>query len=199
MNSSFEKKSKKNKKGRKGKGSDWVNTTPLTRLRPASVVRRLSYVSTASISASTGLLINPASVRSTANEWGSISAIYTQYRVLAIRVRTMVNATSVIGQTSVGSPAYVMYGTDRSGSIAATASPNSIWALDQPFVHALPTLDSVLPSYEARAIDLEDQNYVAVGSNQTSFGILLVIVTSNSVAFNYWNFVDALVEFKGAA
>jgi hypothetical protein len=188
-----------NKNSKSVRRQDWVRLSTVGNLRPAELVRRLSYATTKTIAATTaGYNFSPTDVRASSTEWSSIAALYSQYRVLAIRLNFIGDN---INYTATNSPhvQYLLCGTDRSGSTSAGASANAVWALDQPKVFNIQTVTPVPITYEAKAIDLEDQNYVASSSNQTSFSIPVWLSTNwASGSISLFVFVEAMVEFKGA-
>jgi len=148
------------------------------------MIRRCSYGGTTT----SGTL-----TRRTANdvilsfEWsGLLNQLYTEARVIAMRVHFAVPAS----QTTFG---YVLAGTDRSGALAVATLASQVFALQNAKLWNFPSGNKESISYEAKALDLEDQNFSAVSSMASSFAIQWLNSTNSSIA----TFTEFLVEFRG--
>jgi len=168
----------------------WTQLGALPQRVGASIVRRLT-ISAAAVTLSAGgqfALRQQDSTVANAQEWANISAIYSQYRVLAMRIHVV---------PAFSSAAYAMHGvvgTDRSGAAAVPGTLGAVWGLQSPKIF----LESMTKpfSYEARGIDLEDQLFTPVGAPTPRFALQMVIngPATTQVAYYY---VDFMVEFKG--
>ncbi len=132
------------------------------------------------------LTVNPTWIRANATEWPNLSARYVEYRVLSIRVHlVMLNVATL-----------AVMATDRSGTGISPGTVASIWALQGAKVYNGDETSVTPASYEARAIDLEDQNYTSVSTNALTFGVSILVQGPNTTAVGSL-LVEALVEFKG--
>jgi hypothetical protein len=158
----------------------------------ARILRRLSLAAGVLSTSATGTYFYRALSSAVANaaEWSNLAAVYVQYRTIEIRV-------TVVPLRSTASVDFVLvFGTDRAGSLAVPTSYATIWGLTAPKVH---TSNMVKPAvYSARAIDLEDQDFIPVAAPVSAFGVQFGInaplLISTNVAFL---FLDYVVEFKG--
>ncbi len=194
MPKSSKNKSKKTK-GSNNKPGSWTYLTSVSAPAGLTLVRRLTYVT----SVSTAVGVNyfkygPTELRASAAEWGSFAARYQQYRVIAIKVGVIPNNQA--SQSSTNYISYVVFSTDRSGTSGTPTSAASIFSGDAPKVYNLDYTGMAVPSYQAKAIDLEDQNYTSVATNQTSFQVLGTLQGNGSAPCTV--LVEWMVEFKGA-
>jgi hypothetical protein len=162
----------------------------------ARILRRLSQSVGVVTTSATGTLFQRVNSSAVANavEWSNLSAVYTQYRTIEMRL-TLVPQQSTTATAPYGQGTLI-FGTDRSGALATLSSYASVWGLQAPKVH---TLQMVKPAvYSARAIDLEDQDFTPVGAPVSLFAVQYAInapnVISTGVAFLL---LDYVVEFKG--
>lgn len=156
-------------------------------------VRRLSLTGAMTTTAAGTFAKNIAAATagwglSSTTEWSSYSARFTEYRVLAIKV------TVVPYTVSASSEASMVLSTDRSGAVGAPANLNVCWAGTAPRVFFT---GQVKPgSYEAKAIDLEDQDYSPVGTIISTFSVQAFATGPVSTQL-FGAYVEYLVEFKG--
>jgi len=167
--------SKKAVGGLNKKGANWTQLSFGGAMGQGQrVLRRLSQVVGTVVTTAGGL----AGIRvldsqaANAAEWSSMASVYVQYRVLAIRVYLQ----SFLLPATAGTDLPVFLGTDRSGALASPGSVPIVWALHNPKVFKLNNSDKKPISYEARAIDLEDQLYTPVGAPVPRFAIQALIV-----------------------
>lgn len=181
------------KKGRmlSGRKTNWTRLVGPQRAN-SSEVRRLTTIpgsQTTTASGSITLRFTNSSV-SGAQEWSSYSARYVEARVLSIRVHIspLEPATSISNGTGV-------FGTDRSGGVASTTFAQ-VWALQAPKLY---TTQMVKPfTYEARAIDLEDQDFSPTSSAPVlSFGINGSFTSLSFSQVALFVLVEYMVEFRG--
>jgi hypothetical protein len=191
---------RKHSKSGKPRKQRWTNLTNLPSRAGASVVRRLSYAPGAIAANGAGLTtvkISSATFIANAPEWASFVARYTEYRFLSIRIFPTEPPVSTL--TTVSVSGIVCVGTDRSGQLGAPASQAVVWGLQSPKLLVYDSTQHNPPSYEARAIDLEDQNFQAsstAGSNLPAFAINFTHngpVSANNIQY----LAEAMVEFKG--
>jgi hypothetical protein len=188
-------------KGKKHKGGKLAkaNWTQLSlgnaMAASARILRRLSQAVGVLTTSATGTYFARVQSSAVANavEWSNLAAVYVQYRTIEIRVTIVVlgSTTSVAAQQSL-----LVFGTDRSGILAAPSSYATVWGLQAPKVH---TLQCVKPCvYTARAIDLEDQDFTPVGAPVSMFAVHMAInnagTLSTGIAYALYDYV---VEFKG--
>jgi hypothetical protein len=181
------------KKGGKKVKADWINISGFRSLSQAHEVRRMSYVATLSLTAATYLSvsINAGSIRSSATEWGSYSGRYVEYRMLALRVH-------VSDQQGVSQACTAIFSTDRSGVLITPTTVAQQWAMANPKVFNLDYSVTKMPSYEAKAIDLEDQLFTPVGQTSlNSFAIILGVNIPAAATASWTYYTEAIVEFKG--
>lgn len=177
---------KKAKKNRANKPAAWARITRVN--QPLSLVKRLTQVAT--LAASTTLKVASSDFTG-AQEYGNVAALYSEARVLAIKL-------TLVAVVNTGFlPSYAIFGTDRSGALLAASftSVASIWGLQNAQLHTLPTSDKSPITYEARATDLEDQLFDAIGSATNRFAIFLQHVMANTTVSV---FREYLVEFRGS-
>jgi len=135
-----------------------------------------------------GFLINTALMR-TGNEWASYAARYAQYRLLGVRVH--ITDTPAASQPS-GS---VVLATDESGSLPAPVSALVNWQAGKPRVYNLDQTSTRPITYEARAVNLDQLNYTAVGVSATTLQILIAINGPATAAVAQY-YAEWCVEFK---
>jgi len=166
------------------------------------IVRRLTTNVGAVVGSATGLtLIRVLSSQcANAQEWANLSAVYVQARVIEIRVTLFPyrNPASGTGFTGNGTDYMVVAGTDRSGALAAPTTIGGVFGLSQPKCF---TSNAVVPHViTAKAIDLEDQEFFAIGTPVAKFAIqvasqMIGVTAAPSV---FWQLNEFIVEFKGA-
>jgi len=147
----------------KQKGANWTQLSFGGAMGQGQrVLRRLSQA-VGQVSSTAGALVLIRILDSQAAncaEWASMSAVYVQFRVIAVRV-VLIPSRGGVATNYQDCPGVA--GTDRSGALAAPSSVAGVWALNNPKPFLLTNTDKKPFSYEARAIDLEDQNYVPWG------------------------------------
>jgi hypothetical protein len=162
----------------------------------ARILRRLSQAFGVITTSATGTLFQRVNSSAVANcaEWSNLAAVYVQYRTIELRLTLVpLQSSTAVEPYSQG---VLIFGTDRSGTLATLSSYASVWGLTAPKVH---TFQMVKPAvYTARAIDLEDQDYTPVAAPVSQFSVQFGInapnVLSTGVAFLL---LDYVVEFKG--
>jgi hypothetical protein len=93
-----------------------------------------------------------------------------------------------------------MVGTDRSGVLTAPTTLNQVQQLQNVVYHSGNVATPKLLTYEARALDIEDQDYIAIGVTTTSrYAIWLgnsgpIGGTGNVGQYS----IEFAVEFKGS-
>jgi hypothetical protein len=187
-------KSKVSKK--KNKIVSWTSLAQIRNGPGGSEYRRITYIYAVTTSAGGvyAVAFTPANV-SGFTEWSSYAARYSQARVLALRIiyrRNYAVNVSATGPTAGGN---LVVGTDRSGSVIGTpTSEIQVFALQNAKVFDVFTSWS----YEARAIDIEDQLYSPTsGSPTATFAICVYGNGFNNTTTYGEIFVEAMVEFKG--
>jgi hypothetical protein len=188
--------SKHNNKGKMSK-ANWTQLSIGNSMAAgARILRRLSQAIGVATTSATGTYFARVLSSAVANaaEWSNLSAVYVQYRTIEIRVTVvpMMSTTS----SAPSEQGVLVFGTDRGGAAGVPSSYATIWGLQAPKVH---TLQMVKPAvYTARAIDLEDQDFVICSAPASvfavQFGINAPNVLSTGVAFVLYDYV---VEFKG--
>ncbi len=171
----------------------WTNLNPSNAFsQQQNVVRRLSMAGSLSTGAGGGVGTRfLSSSVNTATEWSSLAAVYTQARVVEMRVHYVPTVPLTTGVSQSG-----VFGTDRSGSLAIPATLSACWALNNPkvFVGAM-----VKPAvYTARAIDLEDQDFDPVTAMTARYAIQLFVQNGPTSALVGNYLIEFAVEFKGA-
>jgi hypothetical protein len=162
--------------------------------QPTTIQRRISIaVNVANNSSSiAATAINAAYMRANAQEWSNLAALYTEYRILKTRVKQLDIAQNA-ANTNYGA---IVACTDRSGVATTPSTPAAAYALEDPEVF---NMDSTIPFpwvYTTRALDLEEQNFTAVGVNATTYQVFVVSsggVPSGNV---YSLYIDWIVEFR---
>jgi hypothetical protein len=167
------------------------------------IVRRLSQAVGVQTTSATGTLFVRIQSSACANaiEWSNLAAIYVQYRVIEIIV-TLIPlqpfALSAGVNTAALGQGVVIAGTDRSGVLAVLSSYATVWGLTNPKAFTTQTIKPI--RYRAKAIDLEDQNFTAVGAPQSLFSVQYALnfnpVSTTLPALYQLN--EFVVEFKGA-
>jgi len=168
----------------------WTNLSGIPSRSSASEVRRLSIpfaISTSGGGIYTGAF-GPTFIRTNCTEWASYAARYQEYRVLAIKVAIAESDNSNAG-------AYIIWSTDRSGGASVPSTAAAAFASAGAKVMDPNSTQKTFSSYQARATDIEDQNFSSVGINATSFQIFLYL--NNGATKTYTAFVEAAVEFRG--
>jgi hypothetical protein len=181
----------------KTKIPSWTALVRVIGKEGASEIRRCSAILPLSTDG-TGfakLAIGAGTVRTNpATEWASYAARFQEYRVLAMKVSLVVGA---LGANPVNELDFVIFSTDRSGALTVPASGGANWANDNPKVFNGVSTDRRLLEYEARAIDLEDQDFSPVGTTITNFAIFLTASGSVSITGVATLFCEWMVEFRG--
>ncbi len=173
---------------KKSKSGNWTNLSSNIRQVAKPEMRRLTWV-TSTGGASVSVRFGTDSVTSAA-EWSSYASRFTECRVLGIKISFA--GTPVTAGT--GAP-LMFVGTDRSGSVAAGLSPAATAQLDAVKVFNTSNTSMTPMSYQAKALDLEDQLFTPVGSASTTKNYSIHATNQAAVAFNC--LVEFLVEFKG--
>jgi hypothetical protein len=182
------------KKGSKKVKADWINVSGFRSLSQAHEIRRMSYIASLTLTAQTynSISINVGLIRSLSTEWSSFTARYVEYRMLALRLH-------VTDQLGASQSATVIFSTDRSGVLTTPTTPAQQWAMANPKVMNLDYSVTKMPSYEAKAIDLEDQLFTPVGQTSlNTFAIILGINIPTATTAIWTYYVEAMLEFKGS-
>ncbi len=182
------KKQKKNKVN--GKLSSWVSLASIPASEMTSEVRRLSQVTTLA-PASTSSRYLSSGVTS-AQEWTSYLARWTEARVLSVRI-TLAVPLDGSAPTASGIPGRCFIGTDRSAALASGLSAAATAALAA--VRNFPASDGRLIQYEARATDFEDQNFDAVGSMTARFAIHVLYTAVSGTGAAVWSSIPVMLEY----
>jgi hypothetical protein len=188
--------SKHNNKGKMSK-ANWTQLSIGNSMAAgARIIRRLSQALGVATTSATGTYFARVQSSAVANaaEWSNLAAVYVQYRTIEVRVTVVPLMSSL--STAPSGQGILVFGTDRGGVAGVASSYATLWGLQAPKVH---TLQMVKPAvYTARAIDLEDQNFVLCSAPSPAFAIQIGInapnVLSTGVAFVLYDYV---VEFKG--
>jgi len=151
-----------------------------------TLTRRLTWSTTGS--SNVGGRVRTTDVTS-ASEWSSAAAIYSEFRVLAIRCVFAPRQLSAIAGTVSAQRAadYLITGIDRSGALAVPATALAAWGLQGARVHCL---SDTISQVEARAVDLEDQLFSPVTTVPANFAVQWFYTTGFTTTA-----VDVLVEF----
>jgi len=177
-----------------GKAS-WVTLAQLSRNPGATEIRRCTSVpgvlSTTASAVLFGRVLSNAATSST--EWANYAVRYVEARVLAVRLNFL-----PFGTSSAAAPMDVVAGviaTDRSGALSTPTSWGQVWALADP----RPFTDQMVKpfTYQAQAIDLEDQDYQPVGALGATFSVLYAVSAQVGNSACLFLATDFLVEFKG--
>lgn len=139
------------------------------------------------------LLIGSTYLRANGVEWASYAARFTEYRILGVRV----HLTSAPGQLGSGiePEGPLLLSVDNSGTLAAPTTIAAVWGMAKPKLFNLNTTSARPIEYAARAIDLEDMNFTAVGVNAATFQVILA--ANSGATTNYGQlFVEWAVEFR---
>lgn len=193
----------KKNKNMKLKGMNWTQLSLGGTMGAAQrIVRRLTTNVGAIVSSATGLtLIRVLSSQvSNAQEWANLSAVYVQARVIEVRVTLFPyrNPAAGTGFVGNGTDYMVVAGTDRSGALAAPTTVGGVFGLSQPKCF---TSNGVIPHViTARAIDLEDQEFFAIGTPVAKYAIQVAaqMVGVTAAASHFWQLNEFICEFKGA-
>ncbi len=155
----------------------------------SSIVRRCTSLLTATTNGSGfyGGVITTSSVTST-QEWSNLAARWSEARVLQIKVHYI---------DSVSNFNAIVFSTDRSGALTAPTTNLQVWGGDAAKVFNADVQTPQTPKYSARAIDLEDQDFAAVGAMTNNYSIRVGLSGTASTAIAYL-FVEYMVEFRGA-
>jgi hypothetical protein len=162
------------------------------RAQSATEFRRISYSITLTTNASNISVTRVgSSLMQTGVEWASYSARFTEYRILRTKIHVMDLMTGMV-PANLG---VCIIAQDQSGTLATPSTTTALWALASPAIY---NLSDTLPSgivYNAKAADLEDYNYSAVGLAQSTYAVFVAVtgIISTSVATL---FVEWMVEFK---
>lgn len=159
---------------------------------PAGVseIRRLSYNQAVTTNGAgfVGLLVGPGLLVASATEWANYAARWQEYRVLATKV-TMTNEGA---QTSD----FVIFATDRGGLASTPVSVTALWATSGAKVFNGVLTQKEPITYEAKAIDLEDQLYTPVANTAVTYQVLMGTIGPPTTA-TFQVFVEWMVQFKG--
>jgi len=174
--------------GKHNAKTTWVNLTRFPQKASSSIVRRITTAPALLTSNGSSLSLTRIQDSTVANgqEWANLTAVYAQFRVLSIKLwLTPFTAAQWTG----------VVGTDRSGALAPATTIAYIWGLQAPRL----IVDQMTKpfSYEARAIDLEDQLFVPVGAPVAHFAIQLGVTTASATSNFAFYWVEYMVEFKG--
>jgi len=184
----------KNKQKSKQKLVSWTSLTSVNVKPNTSETRRMTYVSSVVLTAATfnTQSFTCASVRSTCTEWASYSPRWSEYRILAMKVHVSSIPTTPASSTTV------MCATDRSGVGPNTlATPAAFLASTNVKIFEADHTDKKLITYEARAIDLEDQDFTPVNTNSTAFSIYVALHAGAAVSTGTLIYFEAMVQFRG--
>ncbi len=172
---------------KKSKKASWTNLNSNVRQAAKPELRRLTWITTAAGSTSTR--VGTDSVTSAA-EWSSYSARFTECRVLRVKLNIVPYTLAAAAGNSL-----LLVGTDRGGALAAALTPAQVAQLDAVKVFN-PNNTSIEPMvYQAGAVDLEDQLFVPVGSASTTKNYAVHVANQATQGQNI--LVEFLVEFKG--
>jgi hypothetical protein len=156
-----------------------------------SELRRITYSAQVSTNGAGfhSLLVGSAYMRANGVEWASYAARFTEYRILGVRLYL----TTAPGETGLDGP--VLLAVDNSGVLGAPTTIAQVWGMAKSKLFNINTTSPRPIEYAARAIDLEDMNFTAVGVNATTFQAILAAQSSFSLAYGYL-FVEWAVEFR---
>ncbi len=132
----------------------------------------------------TGVVLTTGTVTS-CGEWASESSRWCEARVLAIRAHLIPNTTA-------GFPMIVA--TERSGALTAPGSAAVAYQMASAKLIYIGATVGKVQCVEARALDLEDQNFDAVGALANRFAIQMF--NPSGVTQGYY--VEFIVEFRGS-
>jgi hypothetical protein len=193
----------KNQKKNRGVGN-WTQLSVGNAMSASQrIVRRLSQsvgvINTNATGGTVGRLLS--SQCANAAEWANLAAIYVQFRVIEMIltfVPLQATIVTVASNANVPGQGILLMGTDRSGALATPGSLAAVWGLNNPKAYTTQTIKPM--RYKARAIDLEDQDYIPIASPVSTFAIqyasnLTGVTASIPFVFQLNEFV---VEFKGA-
>lgn len=181
---------------------DWVALAGPPNRANQSDVRRLTLPWTVATNAGGFLVLQlPSTLVTTASEWASFSARFTLYRVLSMRLRFQfmpLVITVAAGTPTATAPPLAVFATDRSGSVTAPASPQAVAQLQNAIYHSGTVATPKLASYEARALDLEDQEYISTSTSAAKFAIVVGYQGPLGGTTNVGLYtIEFAVEFKG--
>lgn len=149
-----------------------------------TLVRRLTFSGT--IANGLGARMRTTDVTS-CQEWSAATGIYSEYRVLAIKLHLVSVPTNAAG-------GHVVTGIDRSGALAVPGTAQIAFGLQNAKVHSVPATGNVKTIYvEARAVDLEDQLFSAVTTAPSNFAVQWYNGSTQTVTY----FAEFMVEFRG--
>jgi len=185
-----------------GRKADWTVLAGPPNRQNSVDIRRLTLPWTVATNVGGVLvLLLPSTLVTTANEWASFSARFTLYRVLAMRLRFQfmpVVVTVAAGVPTATAPSLAVVGTDRSGSLAAPASPSAVSQLQNVKYHSGTVSSPKLLTYEARAVDLEDQDYISTTTSAARYAIIVGYQGPLAGVTNVGLYtIEFAVEFKG--
>jgi hypothetical protein len=172
----------KQKKQKQPRGMSWVSLRGVNGGGPVGTIFRRATL-TSQILTSAFTRYQTSRAISTV-EWSSLSAIYTLYRVTAMRLRFVLAA---------GTSGYVLVGGDRSGVVAAPTLVSQVWALQNARVWNFPSGAVEAPTYEMKALELEDQNFLSTTSSTPAFAIQVANETNGTITV----LEEYMLEFRG--
>ncbi len=157
------------------KAFEYVDSTP------AGMVRRFTYIPS-SLAAATGVSVSTSTVTLSA-EWAQLSARFSEFRVLGMRVYVRNN----------GSNGTLIYSVDRSGVLGAPGSATAAW--QQAGAKLVQTNNSMSSParLEALATDLEDYNFQPIASPSNVFAISMYNDSAAAVIY----YVEFAAELRG--
>jgi hypothetical protein len=183
---------KRGNNNKKDKLAKWTNLSTING-RPSTLIRRCSNIVGVNTNASGfyGATFLSSAV-TTSTEWSSLSARWSEARVLQIKV----HYADTVYPPNVNA---IVFSTDRAGVSGAPTSTVNCWSGDNAKVFNTDVQSVGLPKYSARAIDLEDQDFSAVGAMTATFAIRAASQGPTAVVATIgFMFVEYLVEFRGA-
>jgi hypothetical protein len=122
------------------------------------------------------------------SDWTAFSALYSEYRILAFRAKL------IPFQLASGATGTFFTGTDRSGTLAAVASYQAVYLLDDAKISNANSTEMKLHVHEVRSTDLGDQVWYPTSTAVTPYAIQ----AWNLSGVNTTALLEIAVELRGS-
>jgi len=189
------KKNKTSKRSRPNtRGGRNLNMNPSARNR--TIVVRLAVVSRTGQLA-TGNFVqkyNATHMVANAPEWSSFSALFSEFRILNIRVHLCTEPGSLTGAITV------VYGDDRSSSGTPPGNVFGVWQLANAKVWGGAQESRRIPTHTSAAMTPDDWLYRSTLAPSIAYSVVGGVFSTDTTdsSTRIWEYVEYLVEFSGA-
>jgi len=129
-----------------------------------------------------------------APEWADYSVLFSEFRILTIRVHLFTEPGALTGAISV------VFGDDRSSSGTPPGNVFGVWQLANARVWGGSQESRKVPTHSANALTPDDWLYRGTLAPSIAYsvvgGVFSTDITDSTTKI--WEFVEYLVEFSGA-